>query len=84
MKKTRNFGLFSYKRRRKRRQESKSTARNKVKTHFILEIIQDITKKRHQDLINEKIKQREELYAQQTFKMSQIKNNEVEKLNNQI
>lgn len=45
------------------------------KDSFILEIIQDITKKRHQDLINEKIKQREELYAQQTFKMSQIKSN---------
>jgi hypothetical protein len=42
-----------------------------------VEIVQEITKKRQQDLINEKIKQREELYEQQSFKMSQIKNNDV-------
>lgn len=40
-----------------------------------LEHRQDITKKRQQDLINEKIKQREELYEKQSFKLSQIKNN---------
>ena len=47
-------------------------------------MVQDITKKRQQDLINEKIKQREALYEQQTFKMSQIKNNDIERLSNQI
>lgn len=84
MKRTKNFGLLNCKKRRKNRPESKNTAKSNVKSQVIIEIIQDITKKRHQDLINEKIKQREELYAQQTFKMSQIKNNEVEKLNSQI
>lgn len=49
-----------------------------------LEHMQDLTKKRNQDLINEKIQQREELCAQQALKMSQIKNVEIERLNNQI
>lgn len=49
-----------------------------------VELIQDLTKKRQQDLINEKIRQREELYKQQAFKMSQVKNNEIERLNSQI
>ena len=48
------------------------------------EIINDLTKKRQQDLINEKIKQREELYKQQAFKMSQVKNKDIERLNSQI
>lgn len=47
-------------------------------------MIQDLTKKRQQQLINEKIRQREQLYKQQAFKMSQVKNQQIERLNSQI
>ena len=75
---------MSCRNRNRRRLGSSNTAKNNVQFSLSLEIIQDVTKKRQQELIYEPIKKREELYEQQAFKQSQIKNNEEERLRNQM
>ena len=75
---------MSCRNRNRRRLGLSNTAKSNVQFSLSLEIIQDVTKKRQQELIYEPIKKREELYEQQVFKQSQIKNNEEERLRNQM
>lgn len=63
---------------------SSNTKKSKVVSERYLEIIDDLTKKQRQELINKKIREREALFKVQAEKMSKIQNQEVERLNKQI
>jgi hypothetical protein len=45
---------------------------------------QEVTKQRQQELINDKIRQREQLYNSQAAQLAQVKNNEAERLSRQV
>lgn len=61
-----------------------STAKINVFLNINIETIQDLTKQQRQNLINEKIKEREKLYKIQAENLSKIQNKEVQRLNKQI
>jgi len=75
MRRTSNFEQSNSRRKGKLKDESKNSEGRKVNTYFYpLEMSNDLTKNRQKEIVEEKIKQREELYKVQAAKLQSIKN----------
>ncbi len=75
IKKIKNLKLKNIKKNQNKKKELNNLENKKV--FFInqnLELVNDITKKHHQELIDEKIRQREKLYQVQAQKLMSTKN----------
>ena len=84
IKKIKNLKLKNIKKNQNKKKELNNLENKKV--FFInqnLELVNDITKKHHQELIDEKIRQREKLYQVQAQKLMSTKNSEQERFEKQ-
>ncbi len=84
IKKTNRWKLNNFKNKDKNKKKSKISENKKVIIYFnFIEYVNDITKKHQQEIIEEKIKQREKLYKAQAEKLLTMKNSEQHRLEKQ-
>ena len=84
IKKTNRWKLNNFKNKDKNKKKSKISENKNVIIYFnFIEYVNDITKKHQQEIIEEKIKQREKLYKAQAEKLLTMKNSEQQRLEKQ-